>query len=94
MSHTYHVSYDLKKPRQDYDALIAEIKRSPGYYHIMQSTWLISTSETAHELFRRLGGRMDNDDRILISEISNHNYTGWLNQSVWDWLRSQVRVRA
>lgn len=50
----YCVSYDLNKAGQDYKALYEALRASPGFWHYLDSTWLISTRESAEELTNRL----------------------------------------
>jgi hypothetical protein len=85
----YSVSYDLRKPGQAYSSLIAELKNSPGWWHNLQSTWLIATPESADELWRRLAPYLDQTDFILVIEVTA-NYQGWLPKKAWEWIYSQV----
>lgn len=43
----YCVSYDLNKAGQNYNDLYEELKKSPNWWHHLDSTWLIVTNETA-----------------------------------------------
>ncbi|WP_020208906.1 hypothetical protein [Gilvimarinus chinensis] len=83
------VSYDLNKPGQDYTALYEELKKSPGYWHYLDSTWLISTSETATELFQRIKPHIDNNDTVLVIKVTNE-YSGWLPEKAWGWLKEHL----
>ena len=68
----YVVSYDLRKPGKDYIGLTEQLQASPGWWHYLASTWLISTSESATQLYNRLVPHLDKDDSILIIEAGNH----------------------
>lgn len=85
----FNVSYDLRKPGKDYTDLIAEIKRSDGWAHPLESTWLISTSETADQLYVRLRQRMDANDYILVMRVTQPS-NGWLPQDQWNWISTHV----
>jgi len=87
MNKVYNVSYDLNNPGQNYETLIEEIKKSPGYCKILKSTWLISTSEDARQLGERLLKKMDENDSLFVSKVDRDHY-GWLPQSVWDWVKT------
>ncbi|ELV7515517.1 hypothetical protein QMU85_000472 [Photobacterium damselae] len=85
----YCVSYDLNKSGQNYNDLYDEIKSSPGWCHILDSTWLISTSETASQLSERLLKNIDDNDELLVIKVSR-DYSGWLSKTTWSWIDQHV----
>ncbi|MGP9666436.1 hypothetical protein ACT3TY_17680 [Halomonas sp. AOP22-C1-8] len=85
----YNISYDLKQPGQKYAGLIDEIKKSPGWLHCLESTWLISTTETAQRVHERLSTNLDSNDSLLIIEVVK-NYQGLLTKDKWDWINKHV----
>jgi len=86
----YLVTYDLKKPGQDYSALYDELKKAT-WWHYLESTWLLSTSESIANLRERLFAQMDANDSLLIFELTpNSRYNGWLPQKAWDWIKQHL----
>ena len=85
----YCVSYDLNQAGQNYNALYDELKKSPGWCHPLDSTWLISTGETAQQLSDRLRRHLDNNDTLLVIGVTK-KYAGWLTQDTWDWMRTDI----
>jgi len=85
----FSISYDLNKSGKNYEGLYEEIKRTE-WLHILDSTWLISTQETAQVLSERLRSRMDNDDRLFVSKVNRSEYWGWLSQEYWNWLKART----
>ncbi|ELA2977047.1 hypothetical protein RFJ35_005649 [Klebsiella pneumoniae] len=85
----YCVSYDLNQAGQNYNALYDELKKSPGWCHPLDSTWLISTRETAQQLSDRLLKHLDNNDTLLVIGVTKE-YAGWLTQDTWDWMRTDI----
>ena len=85
----YAVSYDLSKPGQEYTALIEELKASPGWWHHLQSTWLISTTESPLQIWKRLKPHLDENDRMLIIEVLD-NTSGWLPKKAWEWIHQHA----
>lgn len=85
----YCVSYDLNKHGQNYGALYQELKNSFSWAHPLDSTWLISTSESAQQLTNRLRSHLDNNDTLLVIKVTS-DYAGWLNQEQWNWLRNNI----
>ena len=89
----YTVSYDLNRPGQNYTDLIAELESSPGWWHFLKSSWLISTNETPDQLWNRISRHVDKSDFVLIMEVTNRK-SGWLPQDAWDWINNNVRRAA
>jgi len=86
----FAVSYDLLgKAKPDYKGLIKELKRSPGWWSHLESTWLIQTEETAQELYGRLRKHLHKKDSLLIIEVRD-NCQGWLLKKAWDWIHISV----
>lgn len=85
----YCVSYDLNKAGQNYNALYEELKESSSWWHYLDSTWLIYTSETADQLSKRLLIHTDKNDHILVIKVVKE-YQGWLTEDAWKWIREHV----
>ena len=86
---TYVVSYDLKKPDKDYVGLINEIKNTYQWWHYLDSTWLVHSSESASAVFQRLHPYIDKDDYILIIE-AGRDRQGWLPEKAWKWIKAKI----
>lgn len=93
MKTVYCVSYDLKKPHQDYSALFSELKASSSWWHYLDSTWLIATLESADQLCDRLRKHMHADDNLLAIEVES-DYSGWLPEKAWQWIKNNVSLVA
>jgi hypothetical protein len=89
MARVFNVSYDLRKPGRSYESLHGELKNSLSWFHVLDSTWLIQTGETADQLSGRLRPRIDANDSILITEVGP-DYAGWMPKDVWEWLASRL----
>ena len=88
----YVVSYDLKKLDKDYIGLYEQLQHSPRWWHYLASTWLISTPESASQLYTRLAAHLDHGDNILIIEAGNHIY-GQLAKEAWEWIYKEIPNR-
>lgn len=84
------VTYDLKKPGADYNGLYEVLKTAPSWYHIMESCWLLYTTETPSQWFEKVRSKIDQNDNIFIVDISNKSRQGWMNKAAWDWLNSHI----
>lgn len=85
----YCVSYDLNKAGQNYSALYDELKASPGWWHNLDSTWLVSTQESADQLCDRLLRHLDQNDRLLVIKVVKP-FQGFLTEKAWEWIRAHV----
>ena len=85
----FSVSYDLNKKDKNYDGLYKELQKS-GYAHIMDSTWLIHTTETTAQLYHRLRAQTDDNDFLFISKVARWEYAGWLQQTYIDWIDKHI----
>jgi hypothetical protein len=65
MKKTYLISYDLDKPGQNYDGLIARLK-ALGAIKILYSEWLLRTGATAVEIRDDLVRFVDSNDLLLV----------------------------
>jgi hypothetical protein len=85
----YCVSYDLNKAGQNYAALHKELENSTNWWHHLDSTWLIYTTEDASRLADRLRKHIDKNDSLLVIRV-RRDYTGWLPQEAWDWIEQYI----
>lgn len=84
----YLVTYDLKKPGQDYKDLHEAMKARGTWWHYLESTWLLKTSLSASQIFERLRPYLDANDLILIVRVLPNDKSGWLPQDAWNWINS------
>lgn len=88
----YVVSYTLR-PKRDAASLVEELKRSVGWAHNIDETWLVATKESAQQLYTRLSPFLSQTDSILIAELTrNATYQGWLPKETWDWITNTRNV--
>lgn len=81
------ITYDLKKPGQEYNALYNTIKSADSWWHYIESIWLIKTSYDPkywNDILRKV---IDQNDYLFIVDISNRPYNGWLPQKAWNWIK-------
>jgi len=67
----YMIGYDLNKAGKNYDGLIAKIQEiSAGYWHLLDSTWLIGHAGKADVIRDALCPYVDDDDELLVVLIT------------------------
>ncbi len=83
------ISYDLKKSDKNYLDLYKTLKKASSWWHYLESCWLLKTSLSPQEWFKKIRPNIDNNDSILIIEVQKH-YHGWLPKNAWDWINDNV----
>ncbi len=84
----YIISYDLISPGQKYQEihdLIVKISNN-RWAHILDSTYIIESYESAEQIFNDLSPALDSNDNIFISEITT-NYYGLLPKKYWSYIK-------
>lgn len=89
----YAISYDLNIPGQNYQDLYEEIKSFGGYWHYLDSTWLVSTQLSASQMSERMLKHTDKNDNFLIIRVVA-DYHGWLPEAAWDWIYQHISEKA
>lgn len=55
----YLITYDLKKPGQDYSNVHDAIKSCGTWWHYLESTWLVDSYLTAEQISSRESHRLN-----------------------------------
>jgi len=89
MSKAYAINYDLSAPNRDYAGLYEAIKSYSGWWHYLESTWLIATESTPSQIWEKFRPHIDKNDSLLIIEVRD-NTSGWLQKEAWEWIHKNV----
>lgn len=89
---TYLISYDLQK-NADYTKLYEAIKTADGWWHYLESFWIISSSKTLDYWRDFLRNEINSGDRFIVIEISEGKTDGWLPQDAWDWIKKNTCIK-
>lgn len=88
---TLMVGYDLNKPGQNYEDLIAFLKDSPAYWHHLDSTWLVRTTLSTSEMRDKLKHFLDKNDEMLVINVTGDAWATWgISKSGNDWLHKHM----
>lgn len=88
----YIISYDLGKPDRDYTGLFDELKKFDNWWHYLESTWIIKTSNSPNEIFKKLKTHIDDNDNLLIIEAGK-KHQGWLPEKAWNWIKKNEEAK-
>ena len=82
------ITYDLKQPDRNYEALYESIKQCGGtWWHYLDSIWLVKTDFTPSQCYDRIRPNIDDNDLLFIVEISGQKRQGWLPKDAWVWIK-------
>ena len=85
----YLITYYINKDK-DHTSLHNAIKNAgEAWWHYIDTTWIIKTTESATEISNRLLPYIEKpDDSLLVIKVdpSVGNKQGWLPQKAWDWI--------
>ncbi len=89
MAKTFLITYDLKRPGQNYSDLYDAIKSEGDWQHPLESTWVVKTDNLvlANTIYEHLRPCIDENDSLFIVEITAQDRQGWLAKSFWEWLK-------
>jgi hypothetical protein len=88
---TLLIGYDLNRPGQRYNDLIDAIKSLGTWWHYLDSTWIVDTQLHAPQVRDRLSGKIDDDDELLVVDVTNQNWASrGLPQPANAWLSRHV----
>lgn len=86
---TYIISYDLKKPGQNYEKLHEAIKSYGTWAKINESLWAVVTASTAVEIRDKLLAHIDSNDRLFV--IKSGVEAAWRNSICKnEWLKERL----
>lgn len=90
MSNNLIISYDLYKPGQDYDEVIAAIKTLGNWAKIHRSLWYVKSNHSASEASKKVWAVMDSNDTLFVVDATNNDASWYnLNQEVSDFIKTK-----
>jgi hypothetical protein len=81
------VSYDLRRPGQDYTGLFDAIKAIGPSWHCLESVWLVNTPMGSGQVRDTLNPHIDANDSLLVAALGGNWATLGLSKNCTDWLR-------
>lgn len=88
---TWKLNTELGREKSELDALQAAfIERLEAYQYIhdeeFESVYFISTPLRAGQINADLHRGLESVDKIIVAQVLEGTYCGWLPQPVWDWI--------
>lgn len=91
MAKLFLITYDLKKPGQNYTDLYDAIKDYEEWQHPLESTWIIRVNDSirASDVYIKIRPKLDDGDFLFIVDITDKEYYGWLSTNFWSWFKKE-----
>lgn len=87
--HCYIITYDLRSPGRDYNALYKAIKSYVIWGKITESTWAIVSESKASDIRDYLIKFIGTNDRLMVVQSGKH--AAWTNSLASnDWLKQNL----
>lgn len=89
--YSYLISYDLNKSGQNYSLLIEKIKEiANGYWHHLDSTWIIKHSGSATDIRDALAPFIDSNDELLVVKLTREAAWKGFNTRGSEWIKTNL----
>ena len=88
---TYLISYDLQKAA-DYTNLYDSIKTAEGWWHYLESLWIITSKLELNYWRDKINKSIGKDDTFIIIEIEKGKTDGWLPKEAWKWIKNNTSI--
>lgn len=91
----YLVSWDLNRERPNYaQGRAAFVKHLEAYENTrdggLDSVRFISTASSADQVDNYLRQKLDDNDRLMVTQLVRGGHQGWLEKAVWDWINLRL----
>jgi hypothetical protein len=91
----YLVTWKLRRDTEDYDSVLAAFMarlEEYQYIHDEEFEWVyfISTPLSAGQVSADLHTGLRNDDKIVVAQVLEGTYCGWLPKPVWDFVEERL----
>lgn len=80
MANNLHISYDLYRPGQNYDDVVARIRSLGASVKVHLSFWYVNSKMTANQAADHVWAVMDQNDKLYVVDATN-NDAAWYNLS-------------
>jgi len=92
---TWKLSRELEREEAALGALEAGlVGRVEAYDYIhdedFERVYFIATPLGAGEINRDLHQGLETADKLVVAQVMEHSYCGWMPQPVWDWIEERL----
>jgi hypothetical protein len=91
----YLVTWDLNREKPNYAQARATLLAQMERFQYMKdagldSVWFISTNSSAQQASDFIRQALDNNDRLIVTQIQKGTHQGWLSPPTWEWINARL----
>ena len=86
----YLITYDLCRPRQEYQDLYEAIKSLGPWWHELDSVWVVRSAKSIIEIRDTLGLCIDSNDKLFVAELTGRAAWYGLSAESVSWLKNHL----
>lgn len=86
---SFIISYDLISDK-DYSKLYEAIRNYGYFAHVLESVWIVNSSDYSTTIRDNLSSYMDSDDKLFVAQLSGESAWRNLSAKVSDWIKSNT----
>ena len=92
---TWKLNTELDREKAELEAIEAAfVARLEAYQYIhdeeFESVYFVSTPLSAGQISADLHQGLANDDKIIVAQVLEGTYCGWLPKPLWDWIEERL----
>lgn len=84
------ITYDLRAPGRNYTNLYEGIKALGGWWHCLDSNWIVKTSLTTVQVRDALAAHIDSNDKLLVVQLNGNGAWQGFDTDCSTWLKSNL----
>ena len=84
------ITYDLNRPGQNYPQLYKAIERLGGWWHHIESNWIVISSDTAAQIRDTIAKYIDFNDKLLVAKLSGDAAWQGFSTEGSEWLKDNL----
>jgi hypothetical protein len=92
---TWKLNPELNRGKAEHEALQAAlVARLEAHEYIhdeeFERVYFVSTPLAAGQVNADLHTGLESDDKIIVAQVMEGTYCGWLPQPMWDWIEERL----
>jgi hypothetical protein len=84
------ITYDLRRPGQDYSGLHSAIRTLGAWWHCVESVWVVKTPLGSAQVLDRLRSHIDANDSLVVTALGGDWATIGLTDDCANWFRTNL----
>lgn len=87
---SYLITYDLRKPGQNYDELYKAIKDIGTWWHCLESNWIVKSNLSSVQIRDKISPHIDKNDKLFVALLSGEGAWMGFDTDCSKWLKDNL----